>query len=769
MRSGRPIRARGAALLIMVMIVGLGATWYLVSRLNTESGLAGAAAKARNQRVLNTAKAALIGYVATQAIKADQSRPGALPCPEAPANFNDPLANGSDGTVSYPCTLPIVGRFPWRTLGLDKLVDASGEPLWYAVAAGWAGANTVINSDCASPASGMACATGRLTVDGITSDVIAVIIAPGPAFSAPAATGCAAQNQTRPATGTPDWRNYLECENATSPADNTFVTTKPPIVDSVTKAVTPVLNDQVVTITVGDVIPAIEAAIAKRIESEILPALQTVFAPATWGVSVGSNPILPFAAPFASPGPGTGTSSYQGASGTYAGLLPFNRTQGCTESASDPRCTTVTTGTSATTGLPALMEFSKSASDAQTAGSGSIRTQSTCAWQSATYVCTGEYLQPSISVTGTFLVTNVAMGLRSLETSKITCTAVDDVGNGIPEQNVACTASAVLQTNGSVTLTIATGAMPDVVASGWGTYANYKFKIERAAFGDHPLLSTTARVVNFSNGVAEIQNGQTVTGLSSGASGTAIVRKQSGTWGVDAAGLLYFSSVIGGPFQSGESLQVGGSAKAITSDADRDFGWFARNEWYRLLYYAVSPSNTAANVVNERSCTPLSPQPNPSLALPPDCRMVTTGTSSSPKSALLILAGRSINGNSRPSSVLADYLEFGNRTGSYETRTITSTGASAYLDTSTAANVYAIAGPVTIGRPFQFKAVNANTGASTLATTDISPTNLVNADGSSLAASQIDARAVSEAVYDGTRFILYKRPFNDRVISIGSN
>jgi hypothetical protein len=664
------MRQRGAALLIMVMIVGLGATWYLVSRLNTESGLAGAAVKSRNQQILNTAKAALIGYVAARASKAGEDRPGALPCPVAPAYFND---TDNDGTVSYPCTLPIVGRFPWKTLGLDKLVDTAGEPLWYAVASGWAGANTVINSDCASSTSGMACATGRLTVDGTTNDVIAVIIAPGPRLNVSASANCTAWTQTRATSGTPDARNYLECQNATWPADATFATTGP---DGS-------FNDQLVTITVGDLLPAVEAAIASRIEREIVPSLNSVYTPAGWGFS-GSDPIYPYPAAFASPGPGTGTSSYQGAAGNYKGLLPFNQTQGCTESATDLRCTTVTTGTSATTGLAALMEFSKFGSDLQTAGAGSIRTQSTCSWQSDVYVCTGEYLESldeleSIAVTVTVSVTNVAMGLRKFDSSKITCTAVDDVGAGSGQQNVTCTSTVTLQADGSARITVVTSILPIINAMGWGTYATYSIRVQRAAIGDHALLDT----------------------------------------------------------------------------ADATTGWFARNEWFRQTYYAVAAGFTAATLP-------------PVCADGVNCLTVANVTPAGKQRAILILAGRSINGSARPSSTLADYLEFGNRTSNYEKLTVTGAYPNAYADTG-AANAYVIAAAVGVGRPLQFKAANANTGASTLAATGISATSLVNTDGTSLTASQIQANAVSEVVYDGTEFKLYKRPFNDRVIVVGSN
>jgi hypothetical protein len=475
MRSARANRQHGAALLLLLAVVVLGSSWYLVSRLKVESGMANAARTARNTEVLNKAKQALIGYVAAQAVKAGENNPGAMPCPENPADFDD--TNGLQGRVGSSCGVTTVGRFPWKTLGLDQLVDASGEPLWYVVGPNWgvlSGSNTVINSD----------SLGQLNVDGVANDSIALIIAPGPAFKTPAATGCTAWNQVRPATGTPDWRNYLECENATSPADATFVTFKSPIVDPTTKAVTPVFNDQVVKITVADVMPAIEAAIANRIEREIVPSLNTVYTPSVWGFS-GSNPVYPYAAPFANPGPGTGTSSYQGSAGTYAGLLPFFQTVNCTPSASNPRCNT------------SLLVFSKSGNDTQVSGGGSIRTQSSCSWSSSVYVCTGEYNNTTVSLIFRLRVTNVAMGLRKLDTSKVVVTAMNDTTGGWGTQTISSTTTAALNTDGSATLTVTTGLMPDITAAGWGTYANYVISIDRAAIGDHALLDTTDAAVGW--------------------------------------------------------------------------------------------------------------------------------------------------------------------------------------------------------------------------------------------------------------------------------
>jgi hypothetical protein len=194
---------------------------------------------------------------------------------------------------------------------------------------------------------------------------------------------------------------------------------------------------------------------------------------------------------------------------------------------------------------------------------------------------------------------------------------------------------------------------------------------------------------------------------------------------------------------------------SLLDTADATTGWFARNEWFRTAYYAVAQRYTATTLP-------------PACTTGTNCLSVANVAPTGAQRALLILAGRSINGNARPSATLADYLEFGNRTGNYEKQTVTGANATVYADTG-APNAYAVAAPVAIGRPFQFKALNANTGASTLSAAAISSANLVNTNGSSLSASQLQANAVGEVTYDGTQFTLYKRPFNDRIVVVGSN
>jgi hypothetical protein len=97
----------------------------------------------------------------------------------------------------------------------------------------------------------------------------------------------------------------------------------------------------------------------------------------------------------------------------------------------------------------------------------------------------------------------------------------------------------------------------------------------------------------------------------------------------------------------------------------------------------------------------------------------------------------------------------------------------AYTDTGSA-NAYSITlSSVPTGVPifFKVKAGGTNTGVSTLTTTATGTKNIINSDATALTSpwGQIQAGTVVQVIYDGTQFLLSKRPFNDRVIVIDSN
>lgn len=175
---------RGAAFIVMLVILIMGAAAFLVSSLNSS-----ALQIARDQvtaDALAKAKDALIGYAASTKLDGtcisptNCARPGELPCPDT----------SNSGSAAPTCSGNALGRLPWKTLGLPDLRDSSGERLWYAVSSNFKKsprtvcdviANTgCLNSDTPGSISVFG-SNGILLNDGgaAATGVVAVIIAPG--------------------------------------------------------------------------------------------------------------------------------------------------------------------------------------------------------------------------------------------------------------------------------------------------------------------------------------------------------------------------------------------------------------------------------------------------------------------------------------------------------------------------------------------------------------------------------------------------------------
>ncbi len=457
-------RQRGAALLIVMALLAMGGTYLLVSALGTASSRT-AADRETSARALSDARSALLGWVAAKAFESGESNPGRLPCPESLADAGTGTA--SEGTAASFCTLPAVGRLPWKTLGLPRLVDSAGEPLWYVVGANWANysaiASLVINSDT----------PGQLSVDGTANAAVALIIAPGVPLGVQASANCTARTQKRQALP-PDLRDYLECQNASSPADATFASSGP--ADS--------FNDQVVQIRTVDVMPVIEAGIAKRIERDVAPVLKSVYAGAEWGLST-ANTVLPYATPFTNPG----TSNYQGSLGQTQGLLPVSYYRspavGCPTSPVDPRCTT----TGVAWGTP---------SGAKTGGSGSLWATPTCyGVDSATdYAeCVGWYQGGTMTIAVSDPALSIATALRTFNTANHTVTVYawrytySSFCGCWLTSSMSATSTAVsrsFNSDGSVSF-VATVSLPWVSSSDWGYF---QIDAMRPTFSDHAVLDT---------------------------------------------------------------------------------------------------------------------------------------------------------------------------------------------------------------------------------------------------------------------------------------
>ena len=174
-------RQRGAAFLVLVLMIGIVGTALIVSAGTSSNDRLGAAEN--TAKALATARDALIAFAVSVP---DSARPGDLPCP---------ATDYTTGTAAATCNTSASrqGYLPWSTLGLPRLLDGSGAPLLYAVSNGFKNSTRtgIINSDT----------TGEFSVDG--DNAIAVVFAPGPPIGT--------QNRN---AGVFNLSNFLELGNA---------------------------------------------------------------------------------------------------------------------------------------------------------------------------------------------------------------------------------------------------------------------------------------------------------------------------------------------------------------------------------------------------------------------------------------------------------------------------------------------------------------------------------------------------------------------------
>lgn len=278
----------GVALMIMLVIMVLGAATFLVSSLGKVGNSLKYKQTAATSDALMQAKAALIGYALTQS-----NRPGQLPCPDthAAGAVNVGVADTLSGNN---CSGGNLGRLPWKTLKLPDLRDATGEPLWYAVADPYhAGASAALNSDT----------NGTISLSGnaASTGLLAIIFAPGQALPG--------QNRI-----TANFNSYPHFLESVLTAPSNFQILSPN--DYPNGAYT--YNDHAQWVTRDDIMPAVEKIALKQLmDSGFLSTYYNV-----WNA-------FPYAAPFSDP---SVEDNYNGTSGTTYGLLPLAKQIGGTAS-----------------------------------------------------------------------------------------------------------------------------------------------------------------------------------------------------------------------------------------------------------------------------------------------------------------------------------------------------------------------------------------------------------------------------------------------------
>jgi len=231
---------RGAVLLIILVLLLVGIAAVLINSL-TAAG-AKNARQAKTSAALAQAKDALLGYAAS-----DLNRPGELPCPDFD---NDGMITLADYSGSNCQSL--IGRLPWKTLGLPDLRDGSGEHLWYAISDTFhANGSAVINSNT----------KGTLLVygpDGLTLQTqagysaVAVIFSPGSPLASQTRNTAAQQN---------DAANYLDIANSRNNASASG-----PFIAGTQSAT---FNDQLLLITTQDLIPLLEERVAGEVKKAL--------------------------------------------------------------------------------------------------------------------------------------------------------------------------------------------------------------------------------------------------------------------------------------------------------------------------------------------------------------------------------------------------------------------------------------------------------------------------------------------------------------------
>jgi len=561
---------RGFAMIALLALAALISAFLIASALSLTSAGISNEREDRSMRALRKAKAALIAYAANEQWQSYKGQgtdqPGALPCPDIFHDGTEAEEGDSDCVAAgFSSNSNLIGRIPWKTLGIDDLRDASGERLWYALAHNFRklSGTTVINSDtqaCDTPACNPVNDI-QLTVTGTApaSNVVAIVFAPGQALDL-GQIGGPVQNRpadhTDPAYNNPI--NYLEnfsLGDATG-RHYTFTTNAIPV---------DTFNDRLLVITQAELMAAVEPVVAARIERDVKPLVQNYFT--KWGA-------YPFAMTFAAPPPSV--TAYQGASGQQQGLLPL-------------------------TDDPTWFKWWKATvTQIPPGGSG---TEIVTSWNCSVYssplqaVCHVSYTdgasppdpsqaRPDIKIQIFLQNANTAFAdLPSPLTAPEFFTIDKDGGGPVSNQG-----------------------SPYGQFSAVGSVApTTTFVTQTAVVAETGVLVYTGRLQN----AASMSGGVTIT--------------------IPLATPKYLPIVSGNP--------------AVNPNG----AWFISNQWYRQTYYAVSQNYLTGA--------------SPPCTAGTTCLTVNNlPTPNNNKQAILVFAGRALDGQTRPSGTLANYLEGQNAT-----------------------------------------------------------------------------------------------------------
>ncbi len=203
-------RQRGAALLLIML--GVIAATATVLLLNLSRDDLRTRQFKQTQSTLAVAREALIDYALLNP-DYNPGEPFSLPCPDIDAGGG--FADGEAHTTACGAAgVSMIGRLPWRTLGLPALKDVSSACLWYVVSGTWKNAGSataaMINND----------SNGQLQLydieraaisEGVAADdrPIAMVIAPMQALATQTRPGALSGAECVPGANA---RQYLDAD-----------------------------------------------------------------------------------------------------------------------------------------------------------------------------------------------------------------------------------------------------------------------------------------------------------------------------------------------------------------------------------------------------------------------------------------------------------------------------------------------------------------------------------------------------------------------------
>lgn len=245
----RPFRPRcsnrGFALIAILTLLIAGALAFLVNALGPAAFDAYQVRK--TEAALAQARDALIGFALTYRDAHPGQVFGYLPCPDT----------NNDGEAELTCgtkDVTVVGRLPWKTLGISDLRDGTGECLWYVVSGHFKynPKTDSLNWDTTSRLQVEDADGGILFLAGQHGGTAAVVIAPG----RPLATQDRASPGPTTCGGSTNSNAYLESPPISAAAEVDGDNTTDSVVTAATAASrdSGANNDRILVIRSADVI-----------------------------------------------------------------------------------------------------------------------------------------------------------------------------------------------------------------------------------------------------------------------------------------------------------------------------------------------------------------------------------------------------------------------------------------------------------------------------------------------------------------------------------